>query len=62
MGLDRKIHQAKQFYLVITIATLIGMPIGNPLSGQPNGFSIGLAIDGLVFLAALILVRQTGLL
>lgn len=47
---------------VIAVATLIGMPIGNPLNGQPNGFSIGLAIDGLVFLVALIVVRQTRIL
>lgn len=42
---------------VLTVATILAIPAGNPLTASPMGFAIALAILGGVFLGALIIVR-----
>jgi hypothetical protein len=45
---------------VITVAALLSMPGGNPLTAGPNGYAYALGIAGAVFLAALFLLQRRG--
>lgn len=45
---------------VIAAALVISMPVANPLAGQRDGYAIGLAVVGAVFLTALALLKRGG--
>lgn len=47
---------------VLVVAALLGMALTNPLTDQANGFSIGLAVAGCVFLMALLVMKRHHLL
>jgi magnesium transporter len=47
---------------VIAVATLAALPLGSPLATAPHGYTIALALAGLVFLAALLALRRSGYL
>lgn len=47
---------------VLVVTTTLGMTVNSPLTGQPYGFTIGLAIAGVVFLVALFMARYSRLI
>ncbi len=45
---------------VIAVVLLLDLSPSNPLAGQANGFAIGLAIAGVVFLGVLLMLKRRG--
>lgn len=46
---------------VIAVVLILGTLPASPLASQPNGFAIGLAIVGVVFLGALLVLKRRGI-